>query len=74
MSQGHGVGRPIGDIKQLPGVFIIDTRGTIVFAMFRPTRPPPPGRRPYSAETAGAEHCVGDELKKAFPAIAGKLL
>lgn len=31
MSQGYGVGKPIGDIRQLPGVFIIDTRGTIVF-------------------------------------------
>jgi len=31
LGQGHGVGRPIGDIRQLPGVFIIDTRGTIVY-------------------------------------------
>lgn len=31
LGQGYGVGRPVGDIRQLPGVFIIDTRGTIVF-------------------------------------------
>lgn len=31
LSQGYGVGRPIGDIRQLPGVFIIDTKGRIVF-------------------------------------------
>ncbi len=29
--QGSGVGKPVGDIRQLPGVFIIDTEGTIVF-------------------------------------------
>lgn len=32
MAQGHGVGRPVGDIRQLPGVFIIDTGGRIVFS------------------------------------------
>lgn len=31
LSRGYGVGRPIGDIRRLPGVFIIDTRGRIVF-------------------------------------------
>jgi peroxiredoxin len=32
MAEGHTVGKPIGDIRQLPGVFIIDTRGRIVFS------------------------------------------
>jgi len=32
MAQGHTVGLPVGDIRQLPGVFIIDTGGRIVFS------------------------------------------
>lgn len=32
MAQGHTVGLPVGDIRQLPGVFIIDTDGRIVFS------------------------------------------
>jgi len=31
MVQGHSVGLPVGDIRQLPGVFIIDTAGRIVY-------------------------------------------
>ncbi len=31
MAQGHSVGLPVGDIRQLPGVFIIDTGGRIVY-------------------------------------------
>ncbi len=31
LGQGYSVGRPIGDIRQLPGVVIIDTGGHIVF-------------------------------------------
>lgn len=31
MVQGHSVGLPVGDIRQLPGVFIIDTTGRIVY-------------------------------------------
>jgi peroxiredoxin len=31
---GHGIGRPRGDVRQLPGVFIIDTAGQIVFSHF----------------------------------------
>jgi hypothetical protein len=31
MSRGHGMGVPQGDIRQLAGLFIIDTRGVIVF-------------------------------------------
>ena len=32
LAQGHTVGLPAGDIRQLPGVFIIDTGGRIVFS------------------------------------------
>lgn len=32
MAQGHGIGLPIGDIRQLPGAFIINTRGQIVYS------------------------------------------
>jgi len=32
MAQGHTVGLPVGDIRQLPGVFIVDTGGRIVFS------------------------------------------
>ena len=32
MAQGYSVGKPVGDIGQLPGVFIIDTKGDIVFS------------------------------------------
>ena len=31
MAQGHLLGLPQGDPRQLPGVFIIDTDGTIIF-------------------------------------------
>ncbi len=31
---GHGIGMPRGDIRQLPGVFIINTAGQIVFSHF----------------------------------------
>jgi peroxiredoxin len=29
--KGHGVGLPIGDIRQLPGVFIVTTNGKIAY-------------------------------------------
>lgn len=32
MVEGNRAGMPIGDIRQLPGVFILDTRGRIVFS------------------------------------------
>jgi peroxiredoxin len=32
MSRGHAVGIPQGDVRQLPGVFIIDTGGRIRFS------------------------------------------
>ena len=31
MARGHLAGLPQGDVRQLPGVFVIDTDGTIVF-------------------------------------------
>lgn len=34
MSKGHTVGIPIGDVRQLPGVFIINTDGQIVYSYF----------------------------------------
>ena len=32
MAQGHSVGLPVGDVRQLPGVFIINTGGLIVYS------------------------------------------
>jgi peroxiredoxin len=32
MAMGHGIGVPKGDVRQLPGVFIIDTDGRIRFS------------------------------------------
>jgi len=32
MAKGHGIGVPRGDVRQLPGVFIIDTDGGILFS------------------------------------------
>jgi peroxiredoxin len=34
MAKGHGVGIPKGDVRQLPGVFIIDSGGRIRFSHF----------------------------------------
>lgn len=32
MARGSGIGKPIGDIRQLPGVFVIESGGRIVFS------------------------------------------
>ena len=32
--KGHGIGAPVGDVRQLPGVFIIDTAGRTRFSHF----------------------------------------
>ena len=32
MAKGHGVGLPTGDVRQLPGVFIIDTSGRMRYS------------------------------------------
>ena len=34
MTKGHTIGMPIGDVRQLPGVFIINTDGRIVYSYF----------------------------------------
>lgn len=34
ITKGHTVGIPIGDVRQLPGVFIIGTDGRIVYSHF----------------------------------------
>jgi peroxiredoxin len=34
VARGHGIGIPKGDVRQLPGVFIIDTGGRIRFSHF----------------------------------------
>ena len=34
MTKGHTIGIPIGDVRQLPGVFIINTDGRIVYSHF----------------------------------------
>lgn len=34
LARGHGIGIPKGDVRQLPGVFIIDTDGRIRFSHF----------------------------------------
>ena len=32
VARGSGIGKPIGDVLQLPGVFMIDSSGRIVFS------------------------------------------
>lgn len=34
MVRGHSLGAPRGDVRQLPGVFIIDRQGRIVFSHY----------------------------------------
>lgn len=34
MTKGHTIGIPIGDVRQLPGVFIINTDGRVVYSYF----------------------------------------
>jgi peroxiredoxin len=34
ITKGHSIGVPIGDVHQLPGVFIINTEGRIVYSHF----------------------------------------
>jgi peroxiredoxin len=31
VARGHGLGRPIGDVRQLPGVFIVGTDGRVLW-------------------------------------------
>ena len=66
MARGHGMGVPKGDVRQLPGVFIIDTDGHIRFSHYArgPADHPPAKdllqflqaereRRPYVRPAAG---------------------
>lgn len=34
MRQGHRGGKPVGNVKMLPGTFIIDTRGRVAYAYY----------------------------------------
>lgn len=34
VARGHTIGRPTGDVRQLPGVFVIDTAGQIVLSHY----------------------------------------
>jgi peroxiredoxin len=34
LAKGHGPGMPSGDVRQLPGVFIIDTDGSVRFSHY----------------------------------------
>jgi peroxiredoxin len=34
MAKGHAIGVPVGDVRQLPGVFVIDLQGEIVYAHY----------------------------------------
>jgi hypothetical protein len=34
MTKSHTIGIPIGDVRQLPGVFVINTYGRIVYSYF----------------------------------------
>ncbi len=54
--RGHGVGKPQGDVRQLPGVFIIDTGGKL--------------RYRYYAE-GPADHPAPEELIAVLQSIRG---
>jgi peroxiredoxin len=32
VARGHGLGLPVGDVRQLPGGFVVDRKGKIVFS------------------------------------------
>jgi peroxiredoxin len=32
VARGHGLGIPVGDVRQLPGVFVIDRKGSVAFS------------------------------------------
>ena len=55
MARGHSVGLPIGDVRQLPGVFIIDTGGRIVYSHVaeRCRRSPGPREDPFGIALHG---------------------
>ena len=51
MARGSGIGKPVGDVRQLPGAFIIDSDGRIVFS-HQPSGP--------------ADHASPDKILKAL--------
>jgi peroxiredoxin len=55
ITQGHTVGVPVGDVRQLPGVFIINTDGRIVYSYFAndPSDHPAPDTILEALKTAG---------------------
>ena len=53
MTKGHTMGIPQGDVRQLPGVFIIDTAGRVRFSHYAAT----PADHPQP-------HALLDELRK----------
>jgi peroxiredoxin len=59
VAKGYGIGKPVGDILQLPGVFVIDSNGRMIFS-HQPDGP--------------ADHAQPDLILKALAvAAAGKL-
>jgi len=54
MARGSGIGKPVGDVLQLPGAFIVDSDGRIVFS-HQPAGP--------------ADHADPDTILKALAGI-----
>ena len=54
MAQGHLAGLPQGDVRQLPGVFVIDSGGNIIF-------------RHYSRDPS--DHPAPETILAALPAV-----
>lgn len=61
MTKGHTIGMPIGDIRQLPGVFIINTDGRIVYSHFAsdPSDHPDPDTILEALKTADQDRSAG---------------
>jgi peroxiredoxin len=55
MARGSGIGKPVGDVLQLPGTFVIDSSGRIVFS-HQPAGP--------------ADHATPDTILKALASSA----
>jgi peroxiredoxin len=55
VARGSGIGKPVGDILQLPGVFVIDSGGRIIFS-HQPAGP--------------ADHAAPDAILKALAGTA----
>ena len=55
MSKGHHIGKPVGDVRQLPGVFVFDTNGVVRFQHYART----PDDHPSVDDLLKALHDVG---------------